>query len=243
MVVRLALSVAILLIVGTLVPSPWRYEPARSADDARVIPRVAGVRLLDQLTGTDRHLEVVHDTSPPFWGGMPGNRDPLGELRALTARASAVVVAEVAGISSALSADQTWLESSLDLRVIDVPKPNGQPALVPGAMLRLSLDGGRLRFGAQDIVARRRWAALPEVGRRYVYFLVSTEDGMLLPFPETAIFELTTHGLRRLGHDGVDPSTEPMANVSERLALAIVARSASPRSAWMATRGSRDVAR
>lgn len=225
MVVRLAFSVAILLIVGTLVPSSRRYEPARSAGDARVIPRGAGIRLLDQLTGTDRRLEVVHDTSPPFWGGMPGNRDPLGELRALTAQASAVVIGEVAGINSALSADQTWLESSLDLRVIDVPKTNGQPALVPGAMLRLPLDGGRLPLGARDIVARRRWAALPEAGRRYLYFFTSTEDGRLLPYPETAIFELTTHGLRRLGHDGVDPATEPMANISERLALAIIERS------------------
>jgi hypothetical protein len=105
------------------------------------------------------------------------------------------------------------LESTVDLQVDEVLKATTRGTPTPGSVLTLRVYGGRLQNGEKEIVARRSWAALPEDGRRYLYFLVALENGSFLPFPETAVFEQTETGLRRLGGERVDLSQEPMAEV------------------------------
>jgi hypothetical protein len=192
-----------------------------NAPDAAVVRRSRDTRILDELSRVERRLEVIDDGPAPFWGGTPGGRDPQRELQALTQQAQAVVVGQIVAIHSSLSADQTWLESTVDLRIDDVLKATPHSTPVPGQVLTLRLYGGKLQSGEKEVIAKRSWAALPEEGRQYLYFLVALDDGSFLPFPETAIFEQTDSGLRRLGGEGVDLNEEPMAQVTVQSATEI----------------------
>lgn len=193
-----------------------------SASGVATVRRPNDSRILDELSKVERRLEVIDDGPAPFWGGTPGGKDPRRELQALTQQAQAVVVGEVVAMHSALSADETWLESTVDLRVGEALKATNRSTPVPGQLLTLRLHGGRLRNDEKEVVAKRSWADLPREGRQYLYFLVALEDGSFLPFPETAIFEQTDKGLRRLGGEGVDLNEEPMARVSVESATEIV---------------------
>jgi hypothetical protein len=203
-------------------PSHDSRPGQRPATGDVVVHRTRSTNLLDALSTAERRLVVVDDAPAPFWGGTPGGTNPQRELRALTEQAQAVLVGRVAAIRSSVSADKTWLDSTLDLRVTEVLKTTDRSTPAPGDVLTLRLYGGRLWIGGKEVIARRAWAVLPEEDREYLYFLVALEDGSFLPFPETATFALTQSGLRRLGGENTDVNSEPMTHLTRQSATDVL---------------------
>lgn len=193
-----------------------------SAPGSAIVRRTRDTPLLDELSKVEHRLELIDDSPAPFWGGSPGGNAPHRELQALTQQAQAVVVGQIVAMHASLSADQTWLESTVDLRVDEVLKATARSTPTAGHVLTLRLYGGKWQHAGKEVIAKRSWAALPNEGGHYLYFLLALDDGSFLSFPETAIFETTRKVLRRLGGEGVDPNTEAMARVTLQTAADIV---------------------
>lgn len=216
------LSVGVLICAAALLwalQAPDKVEDPFAEQDSGpgvVTIRVEkGARILEELSKVERRLVVIDDSPQPFAGGSPGSKDPRKEIESLTRRATAVVVGQIMAIHPSVSADEMFVESTIDLRVDDVLKVSPRGAPVPGQVLTLRLHGGTLRIDDKELVARRSWARLPEEGQRYLYFLAELDDGSFIPPPETAIFQQTDQGLRRLGTDGgVDLNREAMARLT-----------------------------
>lgn len=225
--VAVKLGVAVVILAGAMLWLPpggtpdglraWQLPPAD-----RIMRRAPGVSILYALSRVDHRLIVIDNGPPPFGGGSPGGLDPRRELRALTRSASAVVAGRVVAIHSQVSRDGTFLESTVQLRVEELLKATAASTPAVGDVLPLRLHGGTLRRDGREVVALRSWATLPEEGGRYLYFLVELDDGTFLPPPETALFELSYQGLRRLGGDTANPNTEAMTRMTARSAFRAV---------------------
>lgn len=216
------------ILVGAVLFLPTRGAPAGLRDWQRLPPadrimqRARGVSVLDVLSRVEHRLVVVDLNSPPFWGGTSGSLDPRRELQSLTRSAGVVVAGQAVAIHSRVTADGMFLESTVQLRVDEVLKPTAASTPAVGDVLPIRLHGGTLRRDGREVVAMRSWATLPEEGGRYLYFLVALDDGGLLPYPETGLFELTAWGLRRLGGDTADPRAEAMTRMTARSAFRAV---------------------
>ena len=178
-------------------------DASGSGGRVRIVRGRGSVPLAHLLTAADRDLEV-QDDSVPGWESGPGG-DAIAELEAHTRRASAVVVVTAVALRSRLTPDGRWIDSLLDARVEEILKgPESRSAVFPlrvAQMLEIPVDGGEIAVGeSQKIRARKTWVRLPETGRRYLYF-VGLGPGQVVPFSESATFEIADDSLRRLQVD------------------------------------------
>ncbi len=223
-----ALRGTTVILVGAVLFLPTRGAPAGLRDWQRLPPadrivrRAPGASVLYAISRVDHRLVVVDTGPPPFSGGTSGSLDPRRELQSLTRRSGVVVAGQVVAIHSQVSRDGTFLESTVQLRVEELLKATAASTPAVGDVLPLRLHGGTLRRDGREVVAMRSWATLPREGGRYLYFLVALDDGRLLTSPETALFELTAWGLRRLGGDTADPRAEAMTRMTARSAFRAV---------------------
>lgn len=182
-------SVSILLVIGvvtltvqfsTAQESAFRelrsadaQTPGQSVPAPPNVPRTVQRRIgqpLDQLlTASDRELVVV-DTMR-----TTGNSevDPSGsKLASLARQHDFIAIVEVTGVESALTADRTWIRSTVTGRIVDVWQTGPSVPSQYGAASEVSFqwDGGTTVIDGRRVTAQVSWSGPLTAGKQYLVF-------------------------------------------------------------------------
>jgi len=170
--------------------------------DVRRIPYRPGTDIVAALRTSDKVLEVVRETSPPFIG--PSD-DPVKEVEALTPITDAILVIKVLDKQPQITAERDWIDSLIRAVVVEVLKKPDDQALTAGQSLQLTERGGELRTGGRTILASVPWAKRSEEQRDYLVFLMRRKAGGWGGLDPTSTFAIEGSTLQRLRAD-----TRPM---------------------------------
>ncbi|MGD9902880.1 MAG: hypothetical protein AB7U83_05385 [Vicinamibacterales bacterium] len=177
----LAAAVAGLVVRQAVSPGQWRaggiLPPSELPDHPGY--RVVWAESPDAAPRPgDLVVEQVHNDPTPF---APHHERPLLQAGFLAQRAAAAVVLTLATDSGA-----GRFVSTASALVEEVPFNRSGRELAPGTMLHVDtggFGGSRTRVverGAGQIVARSVFARVPRAGGRYLLFLNTSRDGLLL---------------------------------------------------------------
>lgn len=93
------------------------------------------------------------------------------------AKSSLIVTGEVVNAHAYLSNDRTGIYSEFTLRVEEVFKDNSGASVVPGGVVSMEREGGRVKFPSGRVVRYiTAGRGMPRKGRSYIFFLELTEQ-------------------------------------------------------------------
>jgi hypothetical protein len=88
-------------------------------------------------------------------------------------RSAAIVIGEITEATAYLSDDETNIYSEFSIRVAEILKVDASSRLTIDTPLVIQREGGRVRFASgKTVAAIVNHQDLPQIGRRYVFFLV-----------------------------------------------------------------------
>ena len=165
----------------------------------------SGKQITDYLVPGVQEMEINDRTVTP-WMAFGGKN----EFADLGRRADVVVVGRVAKIHAELNESTDWVNSTVDLHVEQVLKSgSGLADISAGQTVSIQIRGGIVAVDGVRVTAKGANEELPELTKRYLYFLAVSpttfippdrviQAPQLLPFPWVSTFEIRGESLRRL---------------------------------------------
>lgn len=142
----------------------------------------------------DTEIELVQVSSGPL-AGVPV--DAVVAMNQLVDAATAVVVVRAERVDGRLTAREDWVESTVEVDVVEVLKDNSTKQLKPGSRILLAVDGGEVLVDGKTVRALMENRRAFSPGRSYLFFL-GESGGQLHPFPPFATFELSDGAVMRM---------------------------------------------
>jgi hypothetical protein len=203
---------SILLVEFLFIACAIQFVPAQETPNpsARQVyqPR-RGVPITSLLRPEDTQLIIVSARMNPPLSAEP----PRGTSTAAwkTRLSKGVIIARVESRLSELTPDKDWIETSVQIKVLQVLKPAGLQSFNVGQELSFIEQGGSLNLEGRQIKAIVRWASEFEVGKEYLIFARALPNNELAIGPTFAYEILPGSSLRSLNKarpsDGITESS------------------------------------
>ena len=153
---------------------------------ARQVRQRWGVPITSLLLPGETRLVVVHQGSPPLLVYAPPG---TSEAAWLTQISQVVMKARVVSRLSKLTPNEDWIETSVQMKILQVLKSTGHRSFNVGQEVSFVEPGGSLDIEGRQIDAIVEWARGYEVGKEYLIFAGLTPDNLLVIGP-SSVFEI-----------------------------------------------------
>ncbi len=128
------------------------------------------------LSKTDIPRFVFQELTNPIQLGGPPSHAPV-EPAFPVSKSDTVVIGEVKDAAAYLSQDKTGVYSEFSVRVESILKNTSLLQLASNSTITTERGGGRVRLpSGREILRGAHGKPMPQVGRRYVFFLVSNAE-------------------------------------------------------------------
>jgi hypothetical protein len=101
----------------------------------------------------------------------------------LTRRVDAVIIARVESRLSMLTPDEDWIDTSVQIKILQVFKSTGRRSFNVGQEVSFMEEGGSLNLEGRQIDAIVKWASRFEVGKEYLIFTEVNSNNELVVGP------------------------------------------------------------